>query len=279
MRCPANWRRPEPFDAVSRSFAGPQRRRVEVARPAAGEPIARRADLVSRRRSGASFCSCPRTKPISSYFLGKSAGRRFAVTVIGLGSNLIVRDGGVPGVVIRLGRGFSEIVIEGHNAARRRRGARRQSRARGAGSRHCRLVVHARHSRRHRRRAAHEWRRLWPRDQGCADRSARRRSAGPHSCLEQCRHALHLPALRRAGRFHLHASLFAGEPGDPAAIAAEMDKITEVARGDAADQKPHRRLDVQESARPQSLAADRRRRLPRACASATRRSRRCTAIS
>jgi len=35
------------------------------------------------------------------------------VTVVGLGSNLIVRDGGVPGVVIRLGRGFNEIAIEG----------------------------------------------------------------------------------------------------------------------------------------------------------------------
>src|SRR5262249_57307192 len=34
------------------------------------------------------------------------------VTVIGLGSNLIVRDGGVPGVVIRLGRGFSDITVE-----------------------------------------------------------------------------------------------------------------------------------------------------------------------
>jgi len=32
---------------------------------------------------------------------------------IGVGSNLLVRDGGVPGVVIRLGRGFSEIVAEG----------------------------------------------------------------------------------------------------------------------------------------------------------------------
>ncbi len=31
------------------------------------------------------------------------------VTPIGVGSNLIVRDGGVPGVVVRLGRGFSEI--------------------------------------------------------------------------------------------------------------------------------------------------------------------------
>src|SRR5439155_2868525 len=36
-------------------------------------------------------------------------------TVIGLGSNLIVRDGGVPGVVIRLGRGFNNITVEeGH---------------------------------------------------------------------------------------------------------------------------------------------------------------------
>src|SRR2546430_14593449 len=39
--------------------------------------------------------------------------REIPVTVIGLGSNLIVRDGGVPGVVIRLGRGFNEIKLEG----------------------------------------------------------------------------------------------------------------------------------------------------------------------
>jgi UDP-N-acetylmuramate dehydrogenase len=37
------------------------------------------------------------------------------VTMIGVGSNLLVRDGGVAGVVIRLGRGFSEIGLEeGH---------------------------------------------------------------------------------------------------------------------------------------------------------------------
>ncbi len=33
------------------------------------------------------------------------------VTVIGVGSNLLVRDGGVPGVVIRLGKGFGGIEI------------------------------------------------------------------------------------------------------------------------------------------------------------------------
>jgi UDP-N-acetylmuramate dehydrogenase len=35
------------------------------------------------------------------------------VTVIGVGSNLLVRDGGVEGVVIRLGRGFTEITRDG----------------------------------------------------------------------------------------------------------------------------------------------------------------------
>jgi UDP-N-acetylmuramate dehydrogenase len=47
-----------------------------------------------------------------AYFLGNLSAD-IPVTVVGLGSNLIVRDGGVPGVVIRLGRGFNEITVEG----------------------------------------------------------------------------------------------------------------------------------------------------------------------
>lgn len=35
------------------------------------------------------------------------------VTVLGVGSNLLVRDGGVPGVVIRLGREFATIEVDG----------------------------------------------------------------------------------------------------------------------------------------------------------------------
>jgi len=35
------------------------------------------------------------------------------VTVIGVASNLLIRDGGIPGVVVRLGRGFGEIAVEG----------------------------------------------------------------------------------------------------------------------------------------------------------------------
>ena len=46
-----------------------------------------------------------------AYFLAHLS-RDIPVTVIGLGSNLIVRDGGVPGVVIRLGgRAFGEVEI------------------------------------------------------------------------------------------------------------------------------------------------------------------------
>lgn len=48
-----------------------------------------------------------------AYFL-RNLQAEIPVTVIGAGSNLIVRDGGVAGVVIRLGRGFNEVKIEDH---------------------------------------------------------------------------------------------------------------------------------------------------------------------
>ena len=49
-----------------------------------------------------------------AYFL-KHAPDGLPITVVGLGSNLLVRDGGLPGVVIRLGRGFAEVKVEsGH---------------------------------------------------------------------------------------------------------------------------------------------------------------------
>src|SRR5258707_9239466 len=43
------------------------------------------------------------------------------VTVIGVASNLLVRDGGIPGVTVRLGRGFTDVeCAEGENSARAR---------------------------------------------------------------------------------------------------------------------------------------------------------------
>src|SRR6201989_2067156 len=48
-----------------------------------------------------------------AYFL-KNLPNELPVYVVGVGSNLIVRDGGLPGVVIRLApRGFGEIAVEG----------------------------------------------------------------------------------------------------------------------------------------------------------------------
>ncbi len=49
-----------------------------------------------------------------AYFLARLPAQ-IPVTVVGLGSNLLVRDGGVPGVVVRLARGFAEVKAEpGH---------------------------------------------------------------------------------------------------------------------------------------------------------------------
>ena len=44
----------------------------------------------------------------------KALPRDVQVTVLGVGSNLLVRDGGVKGVVIRLMRGFTGIAVEGN---------------------------------------------------------------------------------------------------------------------------------------------------------------------
>ncbi len=44
----------------------------------------------------------------------KALPEEVPVTVLGVGSNLLVRDGGVKGVVIRLMRGFTNIRVEGH---------------------------------------------------------------------------------------------------------------------------------------------------------------------
>ena len=52
-----------------------------------------------------------------AYFLKQNAGA-LPVYVVGLGSNLLVRDGGVPGVVIRLGRGFGAVSAEDNHRLR-----------------------------------------------------------------------------------------------------------------------------------------------------------------
>jgi UDP-N-acetylmuramate dehydrogenase len=149
------------------------------------------------------------------------------VTVVGLGSNLIVRDGGVPGVVVRLGRGFSEIKVEGTQihvgaAVPDVRVARAAQEAGLAGLAFARGIPGA-------------------------IGGALRMNGGAYG--RETKDALVAArAVDRAGRVHVlsNADLryayrhsgapedfiftqatFVGTPGDPAAIAAEMDKITE----------------------------------------------------
>ena len=87
----------------------------------ANQPL---ADLTWFRVGGpAQVLFMPEDENDLAYFL-QHLPEDIPVTVIGLGSNLIVRDGGVPGVVIRLGRGFQRHQGRGRlSLARRHRGA------------------------------------------------------------------------------------------------------------------------------------------------------------
>jgi UDP-N-acetylmuramate dehydrogenase len=161
-----------------------------------------------------------------AYLLANLAAE-IPVTVVGLGSNLIVRDGGVPGIVIRLGRGFGEIAIDGLTLRA------------GAAVPDVKVA-----------RAAQ--------DAGIAGLSflrgipgavggALRMNGGAYG--RETKDALvEARAVDRAGRVHVLTNsgmdfayrhcgapedyiftqaTFRGERGDPAAIAAEMEKITE----------------------------------------------------
>lgn len=82
-------------------------------------------DLRGRLQSGASLADItwfrvggaaevlftPADEADLAYFLSQLPAQ-VPVQVIGLGSNLLVRDGGIPGVVIRMGRGFNAVEIE-----------------------------------------------------------------------------------------------------------------------------------------------------------------------
>jgi len=185
------------------------------------------AELTWFRAGGpAQLLFMPEDEADLSYFLGQLPAE-VAVTVIGLGSNLIVRDGGVPGVVIRLGRGFNEIAIERLNLR--------------AGTAVPDVKI---------ARAAQEagisglsFLRGIPGGVG----GALRMNGGAYG-RETKDTLVEARAVDRQGRIHVlndadmqfayrHSgapddfiftqALFAGERGDPAIIAAEMAKITE----------------------------------------------------
>ena len=150
------------------------------------------------------------------------------VVVIGLGSNLIVRDGGVPGVVIRLGRGFGEVKVED--------GPRIRAGTAAPDVKVSRVAQEA-------AIAGLAFFRGIPGAVG----GALRMNGGAYG--RETKDALiEARGVDRAGRLRVFSNgdmhysyrhcgapddivftqaLFQGTPGDPAAIAAEMEKITE----------------------------------------------------
>jgi UDP-N-acetylmuramate dehydrogenase len=161
-----------------------------------------------------------------AYFL-KQTPADIPVTVIGLGSNLLVRDGGIEGVVIRLGRGFGEINIEQGHRLRAGTAVPDVKVARAAADAGI---------------AGLSFYRGIPGGVG----GALRMNGGAHG-RETKEVLVEARAVDRQGEIHVlpvaelyyeyrHCgapedfifteALFQGEPGDPAAILAEMDEIT-----------------------------------------------------
>jgi UDP-N-acetylmuramate dehydrogenase len=160
------------------------------------------------------------------YFLANLA-TDIPATVIGLGSNLIVREGGVPGVVIRLGRGFSDIAVEG---TRIRAGAavpdvkvaRAAQEAGIAGLSFMRGIPGGIGGALRMNGGAYG---RETKDALIEARAVDRRG-GVHVLDNAAMHYSYRHCGAPADYIFTRA-LFAGEPGDPAVIAAEMDKITE----------------------------------------------------
>ena len=161
-----------------------------------------------------------------AYFL-KNLPAEIAVTVIGLGSNLIVRDGGIAGVVIRLGRGFSEVTVEGlqirtGTAVPDVRVAKAAQEAGIAGLSFLRGIPGGIGGALRMNGGA------YGRETKDALVEARAvdRQGGVHVLSNADMHYTY----RHCGApedYIFTQALFKGERGDPATIAAEMDKITE----------------------------------------------------
>jgi UDP-N-acetylmuramate dehydrogenase len=160
------------------------------------------------------------------YFL-TNLSAEIPVTVIGLGSNLIVRDGGVPGAVIRLGRGFNEIAIED---LRVRAGAavpdvkvaRAAQEAGLAGLSFLRGIPGSIGGALRMNGGAY--------GRETKDTLLEARAVDRRGGVHVLSNADMRYAYRHSGtpdEYIFTQALFAAEPGDPAAIAAEMAKITE----------------------------------------------------
>ena len=199
-----------------------------------------------------------------AYFLAYLPAK-IPVQVLGLGSNMIVRDGGVPGVTIRLsGRAFGEVAFEDGYVVRAGAGVPDRvvaRRAQAAGIDGLAFFVGV----------------------PGAIGGALRMNAGAHGgetkdVLVSARGVsrdgfVRDYSLADMGYSYRHAdvaedviftsALFRGRPGEPAAIAERDGPRHGGARKGAAHSRKDRRIDLQESAGRKGVAVDRPRRLPR----------------
>jgi UDP-N-acetylmuramate dehydrogenase len=169
----------------------------------------------------------PQDEADLAYFLARLPAE-VPVAVVGLGSNLIVRDGGVAGVVIRLGRGFSDIVVE--SGERLRAGtavpdvkvARAAQEASVAGLSFLRGIPGSIGGALRMNGGAYGGETkdalIEARGVDRAGRIVTFSNAGMHYTYRHC---------GAPEDVIFTDALFQGRPGDPAVIAAEMDKITE----------------------------------------------------
>jgi UDP-N-acetylmuramate dehydrogenase len=149
------------------------------------------------------------------------------VTVVGLGSNLIVRDGGVAGVLVRLGRGFNDVTVDGVRviagaAVPDVKVARSAQEAGLAGLAFMRGIPGAVGGALRMNGGAYKGE--------TKDVLVEARAVDRQGRIHTLANADMHYSYRHCGApedFIFTAAAFEGQPGDRAAIAAEMDKITE----------------------------------------------------
>ncbi|MFO1123322.1 MAG: UDP-N-acetylmuramate dehydrogenase [Hyphomicrobiales bacterium] len=186
------------------------------------------ADLIWFRAGGAAeVLFTPADEADLAQFL-KATPADVPVYPIGVGSNLLVRDGGVPGVVVRLGKGFSELSLQPDNRIR-------------AGAAVLDVRV-ARFAQEHGLDALTFLRGIPGTIGGALRMNAGAYGGETKDVLVEARgvdRSGNIRVLSNADMKYTYrhsgapddliftSALLQGRPGDPAAIAAAMDKITE----------------------------------------------------